>query len=312
MNDSIDLKRVRHLVYLSEELHFSRAAARAHLSQTAFSRSIQSLEADLGVRLFDRDTRTVRLTTAGQQLIGRAHELLSCASKMLAQANDLSGAEGGELSFGVTPMAANLNTTSVLVKLRQEIPRLVLNVQVNFWEHLSHQLETNRLEFVVATLRADQEFDPRLSITHLPPQPASIFCRRDHPLAQQRQPVSRAQILEYPWSGVVASTEASVYALFDLEPGTLLPWTLSSNDLDLLRETTLTSDSLLMTWRSWLDKDLRDGRLVDLMPFIQPGWPADLLTIRNAVVCHAGRTLAPIAQLAVDLIVEDAHRLGSV
>ncbi|KAA6174132.1 LysR family transcriptional regulator, partial [Pseudomonas marginalis] len=142
MDDSIDLKRVRHLVYLSEELHFSRAAARAHLSQTAFSRSIQSLESDLGVRLFDRDTRSVTLTEAGKQLIGRAHELLSCAKRMQAQANDLAGTEGGELRFGVTPMAANLNTTDVLVKLRKSIPRLVLNVQVNFWEHLSHQLET--------------------------------------------------------------------------------------------------------------------------------------------------------------------------
>lgn len=94
---------------------------------------------------------------------------------MQAQANDLAGTEGGELRFGVTPMAANLNTTDVLVKLRKSIPRLVLNVQVNFWEHLSHQLETDQLEFVVATLRADQQFDPRFSITHLPPQPASIF-----------------------------------------------------------------------------------------------------------------------------------------
>lgn len=307
LSDLIDLKRVRHLVYLSEELHFSRAAARAHLSQTAFSRSIQSLEDDLGVRLFDRDTRSVTMTEAGKQLIGRAHELLSCAKKMQAQANDLAGTEGGELRFGVTPMAANINTTDVLVKLRKAIPRLVLNVQVNFWEHLSHQLETDQLEFVVATLRADQTFDPRFAITHLPPQPASIFCRSGHPLAQQDGPISRAQILGYPWSGVVPSNEASLYALFDLTPGTLLPWTLSSNDLNLLRETTLTSDSLLLTWRSWLDKDLREGLLVNLVPRIKPGWPADLLTIRNAVVCQAGRTLSPIAQQAVDSIVADAR-----
>lgn len=306
MHDLIDLKRVRHLVYLSEELHFSRAAARAHLSQTAFSRSIQSLEDDLGVRLFDRDTRSVTLTEAGKQLIGRAHELLSCAKKMQAQANDLAGTEGGELRFGVTPMAANLNTTDVLVKLRKAIPRLVLSVQVNFWEHLSHQLETDQLEFVVATLRADQTFDPRFAITHLPPQPASIFCRSAHPLALQDRPICREQILDYPWSGVVPSNEASLYALFDLTPGTLLPWTLSSNDLNLLRETTLTSDSLLLTWRSWLDNDLREGLLVDLMPRIRPGWPADLLTIKNAVVCQAGRTLSPIAQQAVDSIIADA------
>lgn len=306
VGDLIDLKRVRHLIYLSEELHFSRAAARANLSQTAFSRSIQSLEDDLGVRLFDRDTRSVILTMAGQQLIGRAHELLSCAKKMLAQAHDIAGAEGGELSFGVTPMAANLNTTDVLVRLRQSIPRLVLNVQVHYWEHLAHLLETDQLEFVVVTLRAEQVFDPRFAIVDLPPQPASIFCCWDHPLVQQQSPITREQILSYPWSGVLPSNEASLYALFDLGPGAQLPWTLSSNDLNLLRETTLTSDSLLLTWRAWLDKDLRDGVLVDLMPFIQPAWPANILTIRNAVVSYAGRTLSPIARKAADMIIADA------
>ncbi|MGH8440901.1 MAG: helix-turn-helix domain-containing protein [Pseudomonas sp.] len=72
MTESIDLKRIRHTVLLSEELHFSRAAERANLSQTAFSRSIQSLEADLGVRLFDRDTRSVMLTAAGREVSARA------------------------------------------------------------------------------------------------------------------------------------------------------------------------------------------------------------------------------------------------
>ncbi|MGA3797528.1 LysR family transcriptional regulator [Pseudomonas fluorescens] len=307
MGDSIDLKRVRHLIYLSEELHFSRAAVRANLSQTAFSRSIQSLETDLGVRLFDRDTRSVILTAAGQQLIGRANELLSCAKKLVAQANDIAGAEGGELSFGVSPMASTLNTVDILVKLRKNIPRLVLNVQIGYWDQQRHLLETDRLDFVVTTIRAGQEFDPRFSIIPLPPQPASVFCRRDHPLAQQTSPVSRQQILNYPWSGIVPSNEASVYSLFDLTPGALLPWTLSSNDLNLLRETTLTSDSLLLIWRSWLDKDLRDGVLLDLMPFIQPGWPTDLLTIKNAVVSHAGRSLSPIAQQAVDMIVASAY-----
>ncbi|WP_025128011.1 LysR family transcriptional regulator [Pseudomonas sp. PH1b] len=303
MSDLIDLKRVRHLVYLSEELHFSRAAARANLSQTAFSRSIQSLEADLGVRLFDRDTRTVILTAAGQQLIGRAHELLGCARKLVAQASDIAGAEGGELSFGISPMASTLNTVEMLIGLRKKIPRLVLNVQVGYWDQLCHLLETEQLDFVVASIKAGQEFDPRFSIIHLPSQPASVFCRCDHPLARQDGPIQRAQILDYQWSGVVPSNEASVYALFDLPPGTLLPWSLSSNDLNLLRETTLSSDSLLLTWRSWLDRDLREGLLVDLMPRIQPPWPAELLTINNALMAHAGRTLSPIAQQAVDMIV---------
>src|SRR5262245_18853456 len=126
MNDSIDLKRVRHFALLGEELHFSRAAQRANLSQTAFSRSIQSLETDLGVRLFDRDTRSVTLTAAGRQILVRARELLSCAGRLSAEAEHIANADGGELTFGAGMMAANLYVQDALIELRRSIPRLVL------------------------------------------------------------------------------------------------------------------------------------------------------------------------------------------
>lgn len=57
VNTSIELRQLGHLVMLADELSFTRAAIRANLSQTAFSRSIGSLEKRLGVRLFDRGTR---------------------------------------------------------------------------------------------------------------------------------------------------------------------------------------------------------------------------------------------------------------
>lgn len=87
MNTSIEFKRLQHLVLLAEELNFSRAAERACLSQTAFSRSIQSLEAEFGLRLFDRGTRWVQPTTTGRHLAERARELLARA-RDLAQEVD--------------------------------------------------------------------------------------------------------------------------------------------------------------------------------------------------------------------------------
>ena len=72
----VDLKRLAHLVALADECHFARAADRVHLSQPAFSRSIQSIESDLGMRLFDRETGPVRPTPAGEFMIERARRLL--------------------------------------------------------------------------------------------------------------------------------------------------------------------------------------------------------------------------------------------
>ncbi|MFC5698041.1 LysR family transcriptional regulator [Pseudomonas sp. GCM10022186] len=307
MNDSIDLKRVRHLLLLSEELHFSRAAERAHLSQTAFSRSIQSLEADLGVRLFDRDTRSVMLTSAGQQLIARARELMGCASKLVAEANDIAGAEGGELSFGVSLMAANVTIPNVLTTLKQRAPKLVVNVEVNYWIHLLRRLELEHIEFVVTALKVDRDTDPRFAVRHLPPQPASIFCRRDHPLALQDTPITHEQILAYPWNAV-STDDTHARALFGLPPGTPLPWRLICNELSWLRHSTLTSDALLLTWQSWVENDVQTGVMIDLVPAIRPAIPAHLRYIQQTIVCHAGRTLSPIAKKAIDLIIQESER----
>jgi DNA-binding transcriptional LysR family regulator len=307
MSDLIDLRRVRHLVLLGEELHFSRAADRAHLSQTAFSRSIQALEAELGVRLFDRDTRSVTLTSAGHQLIARARELLGCAGKLVAEANDIAGAQGGELSFGVSMMSANFTIPNVLMALRRSAPRLVVNIEVNYWHHLAQRLELEHVEFVVTAVRVDRGFDPRFTAMHLPPLPASIFCRRDHPLAQQATPITHEQILAYPWNAVTTD-DAHAQALFGLPPGTPLPWTLICNELSWLRHSALTSDSLLLTWQSWVESDLESGVMVDLVPRIRPAIPTHLRYLPETIVFHAGRTLSPIARRAIDLIVEEAEK----
>ncbi|AYC31796.1 LysR family transcriptional regulator [Pseudomonas cavernae] len=309
MADLIDLKRIRHLVFLGEELHFSRAAERANLSQTAFSRSIQALEAELGVRLFDRDTRSVALTAAGRQLLARARELLSSASRLSAEANHIAHAEGGELNFGAGMMAANLYLQDALTTLRQRLPKLMVKVEVNHWHHLIQHLDQEQIEFFVAYTNEPMS-DPRFAVTPLPAQPASIFCRRDHPLAQQQTPITRLQLAAYPWSSVRASDTlpAQLRAGLDLPAGTPVPLALSCNDLSLLRETTLASDALLFTWRAWLEPDLYSGALVDLAGRLQPALPP--LNLTCAIVCHAGRSLSPIARQAIELIQASAQRLA--
>ncbi|MCY1507987.1 HTH-type transcriptional regulator HdfR [compost metagenome] len=307
MNDLVDLRRIRHLVLLGEELHFSRAAERANLSQTAFSRSIQALEAELGVRLFDRDTRSVALTAAGRQLLGRARELLGSASRLSAEASDIAQAEGGELNFGAGMMAADLYLEDTLKALRQRLPRLTVRVEIDQWPHLLQHLEQERIEFFVGyTVEPLQ--DPRFTVTPLPAQPASLFCRREHPLLRQAT-VRREQLVDYPWSSVGYQDDAGaarLRAFLALPAEVALAPSLSCNDLRLLRATTLASDALLFTWRAWLEEDLRSGAIVDLAGRIRPALPP--MSNACAIVHHAGRTLSPIARQAIEMIQASARQ----
>jgi DNA-binding transcriptional LysR family regulator len=71
-----DLRKLRYFVTVADEANFGRAAARLYMTQPALSRQIRSLEAEIGVRLFDRDRQGVRLTLAGEQFCDDAKRLL--------------------------------------------------------------------------------------------------------------------------------------------------------------------------------------------------------------------------------------------
>jgi LysR family transcriptional regulator, benzoate and cis,cis-muconate-responsive activator of ben and cat genes len=78
----LELRHMRYVVVLAEELHFTRAAARLGLAQSALSAQLSRLERHLEVTLFERSPRSVRLTPAGEELVARAGQLLADAGEM--------------------------------------------------------------------------------------------------------------------------------------------------------------------------------------------------------------------------------------
>ena len=79
----VDVQRLRCFVTLAEELHFTRAAGRLFVDQSALSRQIRRLERDLGVQLFHRSTRRVELTPAGRLLLPEAQRTIEQCQRLL-------------------------------------------------------------------------------------------------------------------------------------------------------------------------------------------------------------------------------------
>src|SRR5687767_11166935 len=107
----IELRLWRQFIALAEELHFGRAAQRLHMTQPPLTQAIANLEQQLGVRLFDRTKRSVRLTAAGEALMPDARELLARAQALPAHARAAAHGEVGRLrlafvstvGFGLLP-----------------------------------------------------------------------------------------------------------------------------------------------------------------------------------------------------------------
>ncbi|MGW0810619.1 LysR family transcriptional regulator [Nonomuraea sp. NPDC002799] len=92
----MELRALRYFVTVAEELHFGRAADRLSIAQPAVSRTIARLERELGVRLFDRSPRRVRLTAAGHRVLETAREALAAVDRVRATASE----QGGVMRIG--------------------------------------------------------------------------------------------------------------------------------------------------------------------------------------------------------------------
>jgi DNA-binding transcriptional LysR family regulator len=95
----MELRQLRYFVAVAEELNFSRAAARLQIAGPSLSQQIKALERDLGVRLFDRNRRTVTRTASADALLPRVRALLAEADELRRSAAGLSAAEPVRLGY---------------------------------------------------------------------------------------------------------------------------------------------------------------------------------------------------------------------
>ena len=98
----MDLRHLRCFMEVAEELHFARAAERLHIEQSPLSRAIKELEDDLGVRLFDRNTRSTRLTRAGRIFMDHVPRVFTVLTQARDSVRSVSAGYQGQLRIALS------------------------------------------------------------------------------------------------------------------------------------------------------------------------------------------------------------------
>lgn len=192
----MNLDQLRAFLAVAEELHFGRAAARLHIAQPPLSRTIKQLEKHLGTILFERNTRSVKLTASGQALLGPARAVLDA----VREAEDaVTSADGGETGL-VRIAFAGVSTHRLVARL----------ARVMRSEHPGIELDLSSQNFALPAMKKLLDGDTDIALGRwdiIPPSIGSEVVLPDHlviaipdthPLADARQ-VTIAQLTQEPF-----------------------------------------------------------------------------------------------------------------
>jgi DNA-binding transcriptional LysR family regulator len=180
----MDLHQLRTFIAVADAGGVARAAARLNLSQPAASRQIQVLEAELGVALFDRIGRRVRLTSEGEDLLCRGRQVVAEADAFRERARALKGGHTGLIKVGATPPMIETLLASFLAGHCRRHPGVEISIVEDGGAGLARRLESGELHLAYVPVGGER-FGGRLLY------PIHVIA-----VAPDREPWHRQRLLE--------------------------------------------------------------------------------------------------------------------
>ncbi len=194
---NMSLRQLRAFVAVAQTGSFSRAARQLAMSQSALSQAVQQLEAEVGVRLLDRTTRSVQLSAMGSEFLPGIQRLLADLDHQVQDLQDLKEHRRGHVAVTCVPSVALRLLPAVLAQFQQAHPMVSVAVREAPRHQIITALRSGDAELGIANVPGD---DPDLDSAFLLTDTFALVMRRDHPLAA-RETVTWA---ESAAAGVIA------------------------------------------------------------------------------------------------------------
>lgn len=294
----IDLRQLRHFVALVEHRSFVAAAAAVNLSQSAFSRSIQGLEHQVGCRLVDRASKELTPTKQGQVVLEHARRLVHGVHNLANEISQFSDTQSGVVRFGAGPAPAGQLVPRAVGHFISHYPKVHVQFQVDNWQELNRRLVNEEIEFFVADTR-QFEADPQYRVHKLKPQQWHFCCRSGHPLTTE--PLVRlCDLFDYPLATTFRPPNIRKVLVESSGRPDFSPSVECEHGYAMFN-VLLHSDAIGIASPVNLDPFISQGSLV-LLQVVDLGEMEERFT-RYGIVSRTGYSLSPLAQKLVDAII---------
>jgi DNA-binding transcriptional LysR family regulator len=207
----MELRQLEYFVLVAEEANFTRGAERAHISQSGISAQIRQLERDLGAELFNRSSRTVALTAAGQAAIGHARTVLASAAVLREAIDEVNGLVRGRLTVGMVTACTVAPLFDALSAFHLAYPGIEITLAEDHSDRLVEQVRSGSADLALIGAAGELPGDVGGQIVISEDLAAAV--PPGHPLAGRPQ-VSLAELAAYPLISMPMGT--GVRTVFDL------------------------------------------------------------------------------------------------
>jgi len=203
------MRDIETVLVLGRTLNFRQAAGQLHLSQSALSTQVLRIEDALGVRLFDRTTRTVRLTAAGKVFLQQAALLQSAFRDAIDAVGGIASAERGQVAVAALPSLAARILPRVLMAYHHERPEVTLKVFDTLSGPAFDLVRAGEVDFALTAAdpqQADLHYEPLMSDRFVLLIPAA------HPMARATGPLRWADTASAPHVSMTHPSSVRQYA----------------------------------------------------------------------------------------------------
>lgn len=288
----MDIESLKAFMAVADTGSFSHAADRLHITQPAVSKRIAQLEQQLDARLFDRISRTIRLTQAGHALLGRANYILQQIEDTERAIRNLNGQVSGQLSLATSHHVGLWRLPRVLKTYAHKHPDVTLDLHFMDSEVAHERIVQGELEMAIITLAPTTH--ERLRAEPIWRDELFFVCSRAHELAGRGQ-VCIDELAQYPaiLPDMSTFTGRIVKGMFEAQ-NLELKIGMSTNYLETIK-------MLIGVGLGWsvLPKTMIDDDVVVL--------DIDLQIARTlGVIHHVNRTLSNAGEVFIDLLRGDS------
>lgn len=299
----MELRHLRHFLVLAKMKHFHRAANQLNLAQPSLSRSIQTMEDRLGVKLLERNSKSVSLTNFGELVVNHGQRIISDVEQLNKEIRSLKGLDTGEIVIGASPIPSNSLIGPVIGHFIRHYPHISVELKVDSWQYLYQRLVKGSLSLFVAESKAT-EIDKRedLQVIPLPKFNIIFCCRSEHPLTKSKRlflPSFRDYPLAIPRS-MPQSLEDTFGDLFKKDRDDFAGL-VRFDQFQPIKQSMNHCDMVAITPELSVRKEVADGSLVALRPEDMADMQASF-----SIVHLKGRALTPAAQAFVDFLLAES------